>query len=177
MDPINDPSFGSVPQGGALPNSEASDQIQALPEFGWNNDDIVSTSPIISKRDMIKSVFANREINIHDSEARDNLANERTFLSWLRTSFAISALGIVLIRFQTFSNETTTPLQKIFTKILALTYVTVGLLCVVVGSIRFVHVQILMQRERYPTSGGLTLVVLIFSIILLSLTFALLIIS
>lgn len=35
-----------------------------------------------------------------ESKARDHLANERTFLAWVRTSVAIIALGFVVARFE-----------------------------------------------------------------------------
>ena len=37
--------------------------------------------------------------------ARDRLANERTFLSWLRTAIAITSLGFVVARFDIFLLE------------------------------------------------------------------------
>lgn len=37
-----------------------------------------------------------------ESNLRDHLANERTFLSWIRLSIAISALGFVVARFGIF---------------------------------------------------------------------------
>ena len=36
---------------------------------------------------------------------RDRLANERTFLSWLRTGIAITSLGFVVARFDIFLEE------------------------------------------------------------------------
>jgi len=36
---------------------------------------------------------------------RDRLANERTFLSWLRTGIAITSLGFVVARFDIFLQE------------------------------------------------------------------------
>lgn len=41
--------------------------------------------------------FGSREVrNISGSLARDHLANERTFLSWIRTSLAFVGLGILV---------------------------------------------------------------------------------
>ncbi|MEJ7675592.1 MAG: DUF202 domain-containing protein [Chitinophagaceae bacterium] len=33
------------------------------------------------------------------TSARDHLANERTFLSWIRTSISIMALGLAVVKF------------------------------------------------------------------------------
>lgn len=38
---------------------------------------------------------------------RDRLANERTFLAWLRTGIAITSLGFVVARFDIFLDELT----------------------------------------------------------------------
>lgn len=40
-----------------------------------------------------------------DSLARDHMANERTFLSWIRTSIGIMAFGFVIEKFALFIKE------------------------------------------------------------------------
>ncbi|HOK48281.1 MAG TPA: DUF202 domain-containing protein, partial [Bryobacteraceae bacterium] len=37
-----------------------------------------------------------------DASARDHLANERTFLAWLRTAVALISLGIAINRFSLY---------------------------------------------------------------------------
>jgi uncharacterized membrane protein YidH (DUF202 family) len=45
-------------------------------------------------------------------QRRVHLANERTFLAWIRTSIAIMAFGFVVERFSLFFKEISTILQK-----------------------------------------------------------------
>lgn len=40
-----------------------------------------------------------------DNHIRDHLANERTFLAWIRTSLGLIAFGFVIERFILFSNQ------------------------------------------------------------------------
>jgi putative membrane protein len=38
------------------------------------------------------------------TNARDHLANERTYLAWIRTSLSITALGLAVVKFSVFEN-------------------------------------------------------------------------
>lgn len=44
-------------------------------------------------------------INDRNSHARDHLANERTFLAWIRTSIGIMAFGFVVEKFALFIRQ------------------------------------------------------------------------
>ena len=48
---------------------------------------------MLSRRSMVLDVIENR-----DSTARDHLANERTFLAWVRTALGLVGLGVLLER-------------------------------------------------------------------------------
>ena len=41
----------------------------------------------------------------HESRGREYLANERTFLAWIRTSIAVISLGFVVARFSLWMRE------------------------------------------------------------------------
>lgn len=43
--------------------------------------------------------------NIKSSHARDHMANERTFLAWIRTSIGIMAFGFVVEKFSLFMKQ------------------------------------------------------------------------
>ena len=90
------------------------------------------------------------------SAARDHLANERTYLAWLRTGFTIAALGLVLARLQPNTSE--------FTKVLAKLLVLLGLLFVILGLIRYAQVSVLLDDEKFPASGLLMTIVSILTI-------------
>lgn len=47
------------------------------------------------------------------SSLRDHLANERTFLAWIRTSLGIMAFGFVLEKFGLFTKQMSAVLEKL----------------------------------------------------------------
>ena len=112
------------------------------------------------------------------SEARDHLANERTYLAWLRTAFGTAAVGIVLARLHISDteNEKSGPRQTL-TKVISFMFVLIGTFCVITGSSRYARVQSAMQTGKYPTAGSLTIIITISSIIVLLLTLVLLMLS
>jgi putative membrane protein len=83
---------------------------------------------------------------------RDRLANERTFLAWLRTGIAISSLGFVVARFDIFlqelarANAQTVPAERGAVPI-GVVLVIAGPVLVVLAAVRFV------QTERTLLSG------------------------
>lgn len=48
----------------------------------------------------------------NDKRVSDHLANERTFLAWIRTSIGIMAFGFVVVRFSLFVRQLTSILGK-----------------------------------------------------------------
>lgn len=49
---------------------------------------------------------------IKDHRVSDHLANERTFLAWIRTSIGIMAFGFVVVRFSLFMKQLTSLLNR-----------------------------------------------------------------
>jgi putative membrane protein len=47
-----------------------------------------------------------------DKRVSDHLANERTFLAWIRTSIGIMAFGFVVVRFSLFVKQLTSLLDR-----------------------------------------------------------------
>ena len=47
-----------------------------------------------------------------EGKLRDHLANERTFLAWMRTSIGIMAFGFVVVKFTLFVKQISIVLQK-----------------------------------------------------------------
>ncbi|MFN8559140.1 MAG: DUF202 domain-containing protein [Dehalococcoidia bacterium] len=58
-----------------------------------------SPPPLRADPEAVRAARANPNL------LRDRLANERTFLAWLRTGIAITSLGFVVARFDIFLNE------------------------------------------------------------------------
>jgi len=92
-----------------------------------------------------------------DSNVSDHLANERTYLAWIRTSIAIVALGFVVARFGLFLGEISPVAQSIvsihFSSVIGVALVVVGGLMELTALRRFLRNQERIQTRTYePTA-------------------------
>jgi putative membrane protein len=85
----------------------------------------------------------------------DHLANERTFLAWVRTSIGIMAFGFVVVKFSLFVNQISLILGKEtvihqtgYSGILGIILVAVGTVTSVLSYIRY------KQSEKQLTEGN-----------------------
>ncbi|ODQ81849.1 hypothetical protein BABINDRAFT_160080 [Babjeviella inositovora NRRL Y-12698] len=119
------------------------------------------------------------------SVARDHMANERTFLAWLRTSLAFVSIGIgvtQLFRLSSQSSNTVTneKLARILSspsagllasfstgKVLGTLFIGIGICSLLFGVVRYFEVQALLQKNYYPASrlGVLALIISVFCLI------------
>lgn len=88
-------------------------------------------------------------------EPRVYLAAERTFLAWIRTSLALMAFGFVIARFALFLREMGSveggrPESRTFTPALGFVMVCLGVIVIVVASIR--HLDYIRALERGITN-------------------------
>lgn len=84
---------------------------------------------------------------------RDRLANERTFLAWLRTAIAITAMGFVVARFELLLSELAILEGSDFDdSILAL---TIGILLVLTGPFMAVTAAVRFRSVERRLMGGL----------------------
>lgn len=93
------------------------------------------------------------------------MANERTFLAWLRTSLSLVTIGIGTLQFLRLKNDTNDLSQ--YAKPLAAAFVLSGLTTLVMGCIRYFKVQTMLQSSHYPASQILVLI-LVSSVFLLA---------
>jgi len=113
----------------------------------------------------------------------DLAANERTYLSWLRTALALIAFGFLLEKFHLFmmtvemsfgakDPSTIGPLEHKG----GIALVAIGLITIVMASVRFFRTARLLQsdaQEEYHTRGILVLAVLFILIAIFALLLAL----
>ena len=92
------------------------------------------------------------------------LANERTFLAWLRSGLALVAGGVALDQFVKVSNGT------VLVRSLAIAFIALGAIVALVGTLRWNQVESSMRegrpmpRSRVPIYLGVGFVVLAVAI-------------
>lgn len=95
-----------------------------------------------------------------DSRLREHLANERTFLAWLRTSISLIGFGLAIARFSLFLRQlqTTTARQTIEnnsifnSENLGLSLVIVGIIVIALAAWRYNRVFKQIERADYRPS-------------------------
>ncbi|KAI5948890.1 hypothetical protein KGF57_005083 [Candida theae] len=125
------------------------------------------------------------------SVARDHMANERTFLAWLRTSLAFITIGIgvtQLFRLEKQGTKVHTTDRildlsldhksddlKRYGKPLGSIFIVLGILTLIMGFRRYFHVQRLLTKSYYPAArlGIGILLFLILSVVLVTLALVL----
>jgi putative membrane protein len=87
----------------------------------------------------------------------DHLANERTFLAWVRTGIAVLAFGFVIERFGLllrelglkFGSQASSNNTVHYSKWLGITVAILGLILLIVALFNFLHVQRTIDENRY----------------------------
>ena len=101
--------------------------------------------------------------------ASDHLANERTFLAWVRTAIATMAFGIVLDRLQyTLARHTEIGKVPHVLPYMGTVFILIGLLTVVVALRRFAAVRKQLMEGHYEPDLR-SLMILSAAVILLGL--------
>jgi putative membrane protein len=94
------------------------------------------------------------------ASASDHLANERTFLAWIRTSIALMGFGFVVVKFSLFVRQLSlafTGRQVIvsqgFSGVIGTCLVAIGALTALLGYIRYKRTEKqLLSQTFYPKS-------------------------
>jgi putative membrane protein len=101
--------------------------------------------------------------------ASDHLANERTFLAWVRTSIGIMAFGFVVEKFSLFVKQISLILGKEnvihqtgYSGILGIVLVAVGTVTSVLSYIRYKHSEKQLNDGEYKHSSLLLTVLTAF---------------
>ena len=91
-----------------------------------------------------EAAFARRAAD-SDSRARTHLANERTFLAWLRTGLSLLAVGIAAARFLPLALVPGLPYVTVFAVLLVLS----GTALVLYGGVRYVRAHRDIDQGSY----------------------------
>src|ERR1700758_1599902 len=115
-----------------------------------------------------KDQFISAKI-IRKQNARDHLANERTFLAWLRTSIGIMAFGFVVVKFSLFIKQisvllgkNTVPTQGGYSQIIGVLLVTTGVILLFLSYLRYKKTEKQLTSESYASSSKLIAVLTFF---------------
>jgi putative membrane protein len=109
----------------------------------------------------------------------DHLANERTFLAWIRTSIGIMAFGFVVVKFTIFIKQISLVLGKQiavngkgYSSLIGIMLVAVGALTTLLAYMRYRTVKKQLDNSAFRSSSGLiitiTAVILLISISLVA---------
>lgn len=107
----------------------------------------------------------------------DHAANERTFLSWVRTSIAVIAFGFLVERFDLFlafaqievgRNKISLP-RSGFGQLAGLVLILLGMAMILVAALRFVrNAREIDDDKNFPGTGSRVDLALAFLILLLA---------
>lgn len=89
---------------------------------------------------------------VDDERVRDHLANERTYLAWLRTGVAMLGFGIVIEKLRHVSSE-----SVLSTIELGLIFSLIGVLTIVMAVVFFLQTRREIRERTYTSRLHLTL--------------------
>ncbi|KAG1461127.1 hypothetical protein G6F46_001087 [Rhizopus delemar] len=87
--------------------------------------------------------------------ARDHLANERTFLAWLRTSLSLITVGVAITQLYHLSPQSND--QTKAGKSIGATFVVFSIVFLYFANARYFHTQIALTKGQFPASRGAVL--------------------
>jgi putative membrane protein len=95
---------------------------------------------------------------INKGNIRDHLANERTFLAWIRTSIGIMAFGFVVVKFSLFVKQISFVLDKEnqlhvkgYSAIIGIFLVATGAIAAMASFIRYKQIERRLIHGEYKT--------------------------
>lgn len=90
----------------------------------------------------------------------DHLANERTFLAWIRTSIALMGFGFVVVKFSLFVKQLSLVVtghvdfpSKGFSGVIGMCLVAIGAVTALIGYLRYKRIEKqIIDQVFYPSS-------------------------
>ena len=110
----------------------------------------------------------NKNLKEKPAGPADFLANERTFLAWIRTSIALMGFGFVIVKFAVFLRQVAhimggqvTLTRNQNSAMVGIVMVMLGAVLATVAYLRYSHVQKQLQRNEFFPTKWLSVVVTI----------------
>jgi len=123
-------------------------------------------------------VAAQKQKGLISKRVTDHLANERTFLAWMRTGLATITFGFVVERFGLLLRElglknAPIPLTTVhYSSVLGIALTVLGVILIVVALVNFLHIRQSIDKEDFhPQAGFAVLLNILASLIGLTLAF------
>lgn len=122
-----------------------------------------------------ENIFKNAMTNLEEKNSiersREHLANERTFLAWIRTSIALMGFGFVIVKFSLFLKQLSLVLEtrgltsKGYSSIIGVIMVTIGVIIAILAFLQYKKNEKQLMNNYFVPSSMLSL--LITSIIII----------
>ena len=99
----------------------------------------------------------------------DHLANERTFLAWVRTGLATITFGFVVERFGLLLRElglksgTQADSSIHYSSFIGVTLTLLGVVIMIVSLLNFLHIQRSIDREQFHPQSGFAIVLTVLA--------------
>lgn len=99
----------------------------------------------------------------------DHLANERTFLAWMRTGLATITFGFVVERFGLLLRElgiksTLVPVLSIhYSSLIGVTLTLLGVMMIAIALVNFLHIRRAIDREQFHPPAVFAIVLTILA--------------
>jgi putative membrane protein len=119
------------------------------------------------------------ENNDKQRDSREYLANERTFLAWVRTGIGIMAFGFVVVKFSLFVRQLTLLTGKVadlpnkgYSSVIGIVILILGAFIIPLAYFRYRQVNSQLDEGKYTNSKTLPL---LLTVLLMLVSFALII--
>jgi putative membrane protein len=93
----------------------------------------------------------------------DHLANERTFLAWIRTGLATIAFGFVVERFGLTTTGNTTVIPSHLSSFFGVCLTVLGVIMMIVALLEFLHNRRSINAERFHSSASFPIILTILA--------------
>ena len=122
-----------------------------------------------------KNIFKNAMTNIEEKNfidrSREHLANERTFLAWIRTSIALMGFGFVIVKFTLFLKqlslllETSSVPSKGYSSVIGVVMVAIGVIIAILAFLQYKRNEKWIKNNYFVSSSVLSLFIMFILVI------------